>query len=91
MSSELTRDTVMKAVFPALDGFAPSSAPASLSAKRALDLVVGIALLLIFAPVMALVALAVTLESPGPILFCQQPHRPGRQDLSAFSNSAPCM
>ena len=76
MSSELTRDTVMKAVFPALDGFAPSSAPASLFAKRAFDLVVGIALLLIFTPVMVLVSLAVALESPGPVLFCQK--RTGR-------------
>ena len=36
----------------------------------------GTLLLLIFAPVMALVSLAVALESPGPVLFCQK--RTGR-------------
>ena len=74
MSSELTRDSVMKAVFPALEGFAPASAgaPASLAAKRAFDLAAGTLLLLIFTPVMALVSLAVALESPGPVLFCQK-------------------
>ena len=78
MSSELTSNTVMKAVFPALDGFVPASAsaPASLAAKRAFDLVLGTLLLLIFTPVMVLVSLAVALESPGPILFCQK--RTGR-------------
>jgi putative colanic acid biosynthesis UDP-glucose lipid carrier transferase len=77
VSSELTRDSVMKAVFPALEGFVPASAgTASLAAKRAFDLVAGIALLLIFAPVMVLVSLAVALESPGPVLFCQK--RTGR-------------
>ena len=72
MSSELTRDGVMKAVFPALDGFAPSTAPASHAAKRAFDLLLGTALLLLFTPVMMLVSLAVALESPGPVLFCQK-------------------
>jgi putative colanic acid biosynthesis UDP-glucose lipid carrier transferase len=71
VSSDLTRDTVMKAVFPALDGFVPST-PASLSAKRLLDLLFGTLLLLISAPVMALVAVAVWLDSPGPVLFCQK-------------------
>jgi putative colanic acid biosynthesis UDP-glucose lipid carrier transferase len=73
VSRDLTRDAVMKAIFPALDGFAPSSAaPASMTAKRLFDLLVGTALLLISVPVMVLVALAVALESPGPILFCQK-------------------
>jgi len=78
VSSELTSNTVMKAVFPALDGFAPASAnaPASLAAKRTFDLVLGTLLLLIFTPVMVLVSLAVALESPGPVLFCQK--RTGR-------------
>lgn len=38
-------------------------------AKRALDLVIGFAMLIFFAPVMILVALAVRATSPGPILF----------------------
>lgn len=69
MSSELTRDTVMKAAFPALDGFA---SPARLDAKRLVDLLLGITLLLISTPVMMLVSLAVALDSPGPVLFCQK-------------------
>ena len=71
VSSDLTRNAVMKAVFPALDGFSPA-APAKLDAKRVLDLLLGITLLLISAPVMALVSLAVALDSPGPVLFCQK-------------------
>lgn len=39
--------------------------------KRALDLVVGFAMLIFFAPVMILVALAVRATSAGPILFRQ--------------------
>ena len=69
MSSDLTREDVMKAAFPAIDGLSP---PARLDAKRVLDLLLGITLLLISAPVMALVSLAVALDSPGPVLFCQK-------------------
>lgn len=58
----------MKAAFPVLDGFAP----ARLDVKRLLDLLLGITLLLICAPVMALVSLAVALETCGPVLFCQK-------------------
>ena len=72
MSSELTRDGLTKAVFPVLDRFRPSAVPARLDGKRILDLLLGITLLLIAAPVMALVSLAIVLESKGPILFCQK-------------------
>ena len=72
MSSELTRDGLTKAVFPALQRFRPSAVPARLDGKRLLDLLLGIALLLIAAPVMVLVSLAIALESRGPILFCQK-------------------
>jgi putative colanic acid biosynthesis UDP-glucose lipid carrier transferase len=75
VSSDLSRDVVIKAVFPALDGFAPA-AKAQPDGKRLFDLLIGILLLVIAAPVMALVSLAVVLESPGPILFCQK--RTGR-------------
>jgi exopolysaccharide biosynthesis polyprenyl glycosylphosphotransferase len=40
--------------------------------KRGFDLVVGTLCLLVSAPLMALVALAVRLESPGPVIFRQQ-------------------
>jgi exopolysaccharide biosynthesis polyprenyl glycosylphosphotransferase len=43
-----------------------------LVAKRALDLAVSAAALLVLAPLLALVALAVKLESRGPVLFRQQ-------------------
>lgn len=44
----------------------------ALWAKRAQDLVVASALLVFFAPIMTLVALAIKLESPGPVLFKQK-------------------
>jgi exopolysaccharide biosynthesis polyprenyl glycosylphosphotransferase len=46
--------------------------------KRALDLVVGAAALVILAPVLAACALAIKLDSPGPVLFRQR--RVGRDD-----------
>lgn len=42
--------------------------------KRAVDLVLGSLALVVFSPVMALAALAVRLESPGPVLFQQSRH-----------------
>ncbi|HYN39030.1 MAG TPA: sugar transferase [Rhodospirillales bacterium] len=44
--------------------------------KRALDVVVATAALVVLAPVMLLVAIAVRAETPGPVLFAQ--HRLGR-------------
>jgi putative colanic acid biosysnthesis UDP-glucose lipid carrier transferase len=85
VSSELTRDSVMKAVFPALDGFAPSTpARTGIDAKRVLDLLLGTLLLLISAPVMVLVSLAVALDSPGPVLFCQKRTGQGGQTFPLF-------
>lgn len=46
--------------------------PLYLRAKRALDVVCALLLLIAAAPVMALIALAVKLESPGPVLFRQE-------------------
>lgn len=43
-------------------------------AKRAQDLAIGVLALILFAPVMALIALAVKLESPGPVFFRQRRH-----------------
>jgi Undecaprenyl-phosphate glucose phosphotransferase len=42
--------------------------------KRAQDLVIGTAALIVAAPIMAATALAVRLDSPGPILFRQRRH-----------------
>jgi exopolysaccharide biosynthesis polyprenyl glycosylphosphotransferase len=50
----------------------------SLRLKRALDLVVGAAALVCLAPLLAAFALAIKLDSPGPVLFRQR--RIGRDD-----------
>jgi exopolysaccharide production protein ExoY len=54
---------------------APSSSPDRplyFAAKRSLDVLVAGVLLLVLAPVLLLVALAIVVETPGPILFSQQ-------------------
>jgi exopolysaccharide biosynthesis polyprenyl glycosylphosphotransferase len=66
----------MKAVLPAFDGFG-LTVPAPglidrIDTKRLLDLVLGTILLVLFTPILALVSLAVSLDSPGPVLFCQK-------------------
>ncbi|MBA2590629.1 MAG: exopolysaccharide biosynthesis polyprenyl glycosylphosphotransferase [Alphaproteobacteria bacterium] len=68
----------MKAVFPAFDGFALTVTGQSerIDTKRLLDVVLAGLLLVLCFPVLALVSLAVALESPGPVLFCQK--RTGR-------------
>lgn len=45
--------------------------PAVVFAKRALDLTIALTALIVFAPVLPLLALAVKLDSPGPALFRQ--------------------
>ena len=49
----------------------PALSPYQRMGKRALDLLVGGALTLCFAPLMAIIALAIKLDSPGPVLFKQ--------------------
>jgi putative colanic acid biosynthesis UDP-glucose lipid carrier transferase len=46
----------------------------ALDAKRVLDIAVSLAGILILLPLLALVSLAVALDSRGPILFCQRRH-----------------
>ena len=72
MSVQDTSDPVMKAVFPALDGFGLSLAQAGPSPKRMLDLAVAGIAILFFLPVFALVTLAIALDSKGPVLFRQR-------------------
>lgn len=75
MSRQLTSEAVMKAVFPAFDGFALSAADAAstdIDSKRLLDVVLATLLLVLLTPLLALVSLAVTLDSSGPVLFCQK-------------------
>ena len=70
-------DAAMKTIFPAFDGFVPARetdtmADAGLDARRILDVVLATIALILLSPVLALAAIAVTLDSPGPILFCQR-------------------
>ena len=64
----------MRAVFPALDGFglAVPDAPEATDIKRMLDVAVAVSLVVLFAPLLALVSLAIALDSRGPLLFCQR-------------------
>lgn len=52
----------------------PSFRPERRLAKRSFDLVFGGLAVLTFAPIMALVAIAVRIDSPGPVLFRQLRH-----------------
>ena len=72
MSVQDSSQPAMKAVFPALDGFGLSLAPAGITAKRVLDVALaGIAILLCL-PLFALITLAIALDSRGPVLFRQR-------------------
>jgi putative colanic acid biosynthesis UDP-glucose lipid carrier transferase len=76
----------MKAVFPAMDGFglAIPDAPDAVDVKRVLDVTVALSLVVLLAPVLALVSLAVALDSRGPILFCQRRTGLGGQTFGIF-------
>jgi putative colanic acid biosynthesis UDP-glucose lipid carrier transferase len=82
VSSIDTSHVMMKAVFPAWDGLGlalperRSVRRDGVVAKRVLDLVVATPLAVLLAPLMALLALAVRLDSKGPVFFVQ--HRTGR-------------
>ena len=67
----------MKAVFPALDGLVlpvPGAAQSTAQsiAKRALDVIVATLLILLLSPLLALVSLAILLDSSGPLVFAQR-------------------
>jgi putative colanic acid biosysnthesis UDP-glucose lipid carrier transferase len=52
----------------------PSRAAPRLDAKRVLDIAVSAAAILVLLPLLALISLAIALDSRGPILFCQRRH-----------------
>lgn len=63
----------MKAVFPALDGFVlPVPGAAQSTAKRVLDVTVSALLILLLSPLLALLSLAILLDSRGPLVFAQR-------------------
>lgn len=73
-------ETAMQAVYPAFDGFAAAlperraagAARSYQDIKRMLDIALSVLALIVLSPVLALATLAVALDSPGPILFCQR-------------------
>lgn len=58
--------------FPLIQVKRPANVSSARFAKRLLDLVVGLLLLVLSAPVFLLIAAAVRLSSPGPVFFRQQ-------------------
>ena len=53
-------------------------------AKRIQDVALGLACLIVAAPVMALIALAVRLDSPGPVLFSQRRHGFNNESITVW-------
>ena len=78
MNSIDTSDLAMKTVFPAFDGLTLAfperrARPRNkLAAKRKLDLAVAGILVVVLAPLLALIALAIRLDSKGPVFFAQR-------------------
>ena len=76
VDSELGRDGVLNrlanAPLASLDG--PADPDRRAFNKRMQDLLIGAVALVVAAPIMALVALAVKLDSPGPVFFRQRRH-----------------
>jgi putative colanic acid biosynthesis UDP-glucose lipid carrier transferase len=62
----------MKAVFPARYGFGVAVAPEADGIKRVLDVAIAVSLVVLFVPLLALVSLAIALDSRGPLLFRQR-------------------
>jgi exopolysaccharide biosynthesis polyprenyl glycosylphosphotransferase len=70
-------EMAMKAIFPAFDGVsaaepAQAGMAAHRQAKRVFDVALAVLALIVLSPILALATLAVALDSPGPILFCQR-------------------
>ena len=63
-----TGDAAMKAAYPAFEGSRRAEA-ARLGAKRLLDIALASLTIIAFVPVLALAAIVIALDSPGPILF----------------------
>jgi exopolysaccharide biosynthesis polyprenyl glycosylphosphotransferase len=68
-----TSQVRMKAVFHAFDGFVlPIPGASESTAKRVLDIVAAALLILLLSPLLALVSLAILLDSRGPLIFAQR-------------------
>ena len=64
----------LRTVFPSFEGFGlgAQDAPEVLSPKRVLDFALASAVLFIVLPLLALITLAIALDSRGPVLFAQR-------------------
>jgi exopolysaccharide biosynthesis polyprenyl glycosylphosphotransferase len=63
---------IVKADYSAFEDIGVAHPHPALDAKRVLDFAAGLVLLLLVVPLLALVSLAIVLDSPGPLLFCQR-------------------
>ena len=62
----------LKTVFPSFDDFGRIARPRSHKAKRALDVTAALLLVVLVLPLMAVLSLAIALDSRGPVLFTQR-------------------
>ena len=69
---------------PTLDVFEQPITDWDMVLKAAFDRVVGMIVLILLAPVMALVALAIKLDSPGPVLFMQKRYGFNNERIDVF-------
>ncbi|MFH1084584.1 MAG: sugar transferase, partial [Chloroflexota bacterium] len=82
-----TRVAHLREALPALR---PITSDATyLAAKRAMDIVLALVALIVLAPLMALIALAIALDSRGPVVFRQQRVR-GEQNPATSQLAANC-
>ena len=72
MGRQNTSQALLKAGLPALDGFGLAAPVKPADIKRALDVAISLGLVVLLLPVLALVSLAIVLDSRGPLLFCQR-------------------
>jgi putative colanic acid biosynthesis UDP-glucose lipid carrier transferase len=72
VSRQDTSQAAIKAVFPALDGFGLAAPIRTFDAKRVLDVALSLGLVLLLLPALALLSLAIVLDSRGPLLFRQR-------------------
>ena len=72
VSNLTTRTDFPPVDLPAEPLASPNASPADAVLRRALDVVVSAAALLLLLPLLALIALCIRLDSPGPILFVQK-------------------
>ena len=69
--SNLTTSNLTRTDFPPVDHVAANASPVDAVLRRALDVAVSAAALVLLLPLLLVIALLIRLDSPGPILFVQ--------------------